>query len=52
MPAQQIIDKALKSGYSQVSKIEADDGRWEGKGTKNGQKIDALSGRIVFGHRR
>jgi Peptidase propeptide and YPEB domain len=40
MPAQQVIEKVLKSGYSQVTKIEADDGRWEGEGIKNGQKMD------------
>jgi hypothetical protein len=40
MPAQQVIEKVLKSGYSQVSKIEADDGRWEGEGVKNGKKMD------------
>ena len=40
MPAQQVIEKALKSGYTQVTKLEADDGRWEGEGIKNGQKMD------------
>ena len=40
MPAKQVIDKALQSGYTQITKIEADDGRWEGEGIKNGQKMD------------
>jgi peptidase YpeB-like protein len=40
MPAQQVIEKALKAGYTQVTKLEADDGRWEGEGIKNGQKTD------------
>ena len=40
MPAQQVIEKVLQSGYSQVTKLEADDGRWEGEGIKNGQKMD------------
>jgi hypothetical protein len=40
MPAQQVIEKVLKSGYTQVSKLEADEGRWEGEGIKNGQKMD------------
>ena len=40
MPAQQVIEQVLKSGYTQVTKIEADDGRWEGEGIKNGQKMD------------
>jgi uncharacterized membrane protein YkoI len=40
MPAQQVIEKVLRSGYSDVSKLEADDGRWEGEGIKNGQKME------------
>ena len=39
MPAQQVIEQVLKSGYTQVTKLEADDGRWEGEGIKNGQKM-------------
>jgi uncharacterized membrane protein YkoI len=41
----------MESGYSQVTKLEADDGRWEGEGVKNGQKMefhaDPKSGAIV-----
>ena len=40
MTAQQVIEQVLKSGYTQVTKLEADDGRWEGEGIKNGQKMD------------
>ena len=40
MPAQQVIENVLKSGYTQVTQLEADDGRWEGEGIKNGQKMD------------
>ena len=40
MPAQQVIEQVLKSGYTQVTKLEADDGRWEGEGIKNGQRMD------------
>ena len=40
MPAEQVKQKVLQSGYSQVTKLEADDGRWEGEGVKNGQKMD------------
>ena len=40
MPAQQVIEQVLKSGYTQVTKLEADDGRWEGEGIRNGQKMD------------
>jgi peptidase YpeB-like protein len=52
MPAQQVIDSVIKSGYTQVTKIEADDGRWEGEGIKNGQKMefhaDPKTGAITF----
>ena len=34
MPAQQVIEKVLKSGYTQVTQLEADDGRWEGKASR------------------
>jgi len=51
IPIQQIIEKALKSGYTQITKIEADDGRWEGEGIKNGQKMefraDPKTGEII-----
>jgi len=40
MPPQQVIEQILKSGYTQVTKIEAEDGRWEGEGIKNGQKME------------
>jgi Peptidase propeptide and YPEB domain len=40
MTAQQVIEQVLKSGYTQVTKLEADDGRWEGEGIKNGQKME------------
>lgn len=39
MPAQQVIEQVLKSGFTQVTKLEADDGRWEGEGIKNGQTM-------------
>jgi hypothetical protein len=39
MPAQQVIGSLLKSGYTQIWKIEADDGRWEGKGVKDGKTM-------------
>ena len=51
MPAQQVIEKVLKSGYSDVTKIEADDGRWEGEGVKDGHKMefhaDPKTGEII-----
>jgi hypothetical protein len=40
MPMEQVKQKVLQSGYTQVTKIKADDGRWEGEGIKNGKKMD------------
>jgi uncharacterized membrane protein YkoI len=40
MPAQQVIEQVLKLGYTQVTKLEADDGRWEGEGIKDGKKME------------
>lgn len=37
---EQATQKAKEAGYVEVSKIEADDGRWEGKGVKNGQMLE------------
>jgi hypothetical protein len=52
MPAQQVIEKVLQSGYTQVTQLEADDGRWEGEGIKNGQKMefhaDSRTGVIIL----
>jgi hypothetical protein len=40
MPMEQVKAKVMESGYSQVTKLEADDGQWEGEGIKNGQKME------------
>jgi hypothetical protein len=40
MPAEQVKQKVLQSGYTEVTELEADDGQWEGEGIKNGQKMD------------
>jgi hypothetical protein len=40
MLAQQVTEQALRSGYTQVTKLETDDGRWEGEGIKNGRKME------------
>ncbi|MCK1539437.1 MULTISPECIES: PepSY domain-containing protein [unclassified Bradyrhizobium] len=40
MPMDQVMAKVKQSGYSQVTKLEADDGRWEGEGIKDGKKMD------------
>lgn len=51
MPMEQVKTKVIESGYSQITKLEADDGRWEGEGIKNGQKMefhaDPKTGAIV-----
>jgi hypothetical protein len=38
--AQQVIEKAMQSGYTQITEIKAKRGRWEGEGIKNGQKME------------
>lgn len=47
---EQATQKAKDAGYAQVTEIEADDGRWEAKGVKNGQiyefHIDPRTGAI------
>ena len=40
IPAQRVIEQVLKSGYTRVTKLEADDGQWEGEGIRNGQKME------------
>ena len=40
MPAEQVKQKVLQSGYTEVTKLEADDDEWEGEGIKNGQKME------------
>jgi hypothetical protein len=40
MPAERVIAKLKAAGYTEISKIEADDGRWEGEGMKAGQWMD------------
>ncbi|MBR0844078.1 PepSY domain-containing protein [Bradyrhizobium liaoningense] len=51
MPIQQVLEKVLKSGFTLVSKIEADDGRWEGEGIKDGKRVkfyaDPKTGEIM-----
>lgn len=37
MSVEQVKQKVLQSGYTQVTKLEADDGRWEGEGIKDGK---------------
>lgn len=51
MPMEQVKAKLLSSGYSSITKIEADDGHWDGEGIKNGQKmkfdLDPRTGEIL-----
>ncbi|WP_345946453.1 PepSY domain-containing protein [Bradyrhizobium sp. 176] len=37
---EQVQAKLMQSGYSQVTKLEADDGHWEGEGIKGGKKME------------
>ncbi|MFC3691779.1 PepSY domain-containing protein [Chenggangzhangella methanolivorans] len=54
MTIEQATQKARDAGYAQVTEIEADDGRWEAKGVKNGQiyefHIDPRTGSISNEH--
>lgn len=34
MPAQQVIESVIKSGYTQVTKLEADDGRGKARASR------------------
>ena len=51
---EQATQKVKDAGYSTVTKLEADDGRWEGEGVKNGQRmefhVDPRSGAISNEH--
>lgn len=51
MPADQVKQKLMAAGYSDIHAFEADDGHWEGEGTKNGKKMefhaDAKTGAIL-----
>lgn len=51
MPAEKVKQKMMSSGYTSITKLEADDGHWDGEGVKNGQKmkfeVDPKSGDIL-----
>lgn len=51
---EQATEKAKAAGYTEISKIKADDGRWEGAGVKNGQRLefhmDPTTGAISHEH--
>ena len=51
MPAEQVKEKLMAVGYTNITEFEADDGHWEGEGMKNGVKMqfhaDPKTGEIV-----
>ncbi|MBO1019968.1 MULTISPECIES: PepSY domain-containing protein [unclassified Methylobacterium] len=40
MPAEQVKQKLMAAGYTDITEFEADDGHWEGEGMKNGVKME------------
>lgn len=40
LPKEQLIQKLEAAGYADLREIEADDGHWEGEGTKNGVRME------------
>lgn len=50
----QASQKLKEAGYSHIAEMEADDGFWEGEGTKNGQRfefrLDPKTGAVVSEH--
>lgn len=51
IPISKVISIMQDQGYTQISKVEADDGRWEGEGMKDGKvyeiDIDPTSGKVI-----
>lgn len=56
MPLDQAHKALAEAGYRDITKIEADDGRWEAKATKDGWRVKVLvdpkSGAITEKSRR
>ena len=52
--ADQVIQKLMEKGYTNISSLEADEGRWEAKAMLNGARqkvyLDPRSGEVV-GHK-
>lgn len=48
---EQAMQKLTAAGYTNVTGLKADDGRWEGKGVKNGKimefQLDPRTGAVV-----
>ena len=40
MPAELVKQVILQLGYTEVTKLKADGGEWEGEGVKNGKKME------------
>jgi hypothetical protein len=40
MPLEQVAQKVKEAGYTVISELKADDGRWEGEGIKYGKKME------------
>ncbi|MBS0528522.1 MAG: PepSY domain-containing protein [Proteobacteria bacterium] len=40
MTKDQVMQKLSAAGYNNITGLEADDGHWEGKGTKNGKIVE------------
>lgn len=40
MTKEQVMQRLKAAGYSDVRKLEADDGHWEGKGMKDGKMLE------------
>jgi Peptidase propeptide and YPEB domain len=40
MPREQIRQKLVEAGYTEITELEADDGHWEGEGVKGGKRVE------------
>jgi peptidase YpeB-like protein len=40
MPAELVTQTIIQFGYTEITKLKADGGEWEGEGVKNGQKME------------
>lgn len=51
MPMEQVVKALTQAGYADIREVEADDGHWEGKATKDGKLIefhaDAKTGAVT-----
>lgn len=51
LPAEQVRQKLLASGYTEITELEVHDGHWDGKGVKDGKRMtfdaDPRTGAII-----